>query len=120
MRALAVRNGMAAARRRPKGLAFEIADLVLAQSRAAFNNSRILVRLDHGAEDEEYEEVVALYTGSSSTSRLIMWRSETVIVVQPILGRKQEFPSMAEALDSIFPKGHTVLSDIFATAWPVD
>jgi hypothetical protein len=117
---LAVRGGMAAARPVPKGIAFAIADLVLAQSRAAFNDSRILVRLDHGAEDEEYEEVIALYTGRSSASRLIMWRSATVVVVQPILGRKQEFPSVAEALDSVFPRELTALSDILAIAWPID
>jgi hypothetical protein len=37
----------------PKGLAFDIADLILIRSWAAFHDFRMIVRLDHRAEDEE-------------------------------------------------------------------
>nr|WP_294545402.1 hypothetical protein [uncultured Rhodopila sp.] len=103
----------------PKGIAFEIADLVLVQSWAACTATRVAIRLDHGAEDEEYEEVIELHTASSSASRLIMWRNPTGVFVQPLLGRKQCFACVADALDSLHPKQRAELSDILAPAWPV-
>jgi hypothetical protein len=110
----------AATRRLPKGLAFDIADLVLAGSWASFNDARMTIRLDHGTEDEEYEEVIDFYAGCASTSRLIMWRNADAVFVQPVPGRKQLFGSLGEALDSVFPNQPPVLSDIVAAAWPVD
>jgi hypothetical protein len=47
----------------PKGLAFEIADLLLAREWAERHNLRMLIRLDHGAAvGEEYEEVITFQT----------------------------------------------------------
>jgi hypothetical protein len=92
----------------------------LVQSWAACSGIRMVIRLDHGAEDEEYDEVIELQTSGSSASRLIMWRNLTGVFVQPLLGRKQSFVSVAEALDSLLPKQRPELSDIFAPAWPVD
>ncbi len=120
MRDLTECGGSAAMHRLPKGIAFEIADLVLARSWAAGSGFRMAIRLDHGAEDEEYDEVIELHRGRSSASRLIMWRHLTGVFVQPLLGRKQRFGSVAEALDSLLPKQRPVLSDILAPAWPVD
>jgi hypothetical protein len=34
----------------------------------------MFIRLDHGVDGEHYEEVIALYTGTSSQRHLIMWR----------------------------------------------
>jgi hypothetical protein len=112
-------RGAAATPVPPKGIAFEIADLVLVQSWAACTGTRLAVRLDHGAEDEEYEEVIELHTASGSASRLIMWRNLTGVFVQPLLGRKQSFVCVAEALDSLHPKQRAELSDILAPAWPL-
>jgi hypothetical protein len=120
MRNLTGRGRTAAMHRLPKGIAFDIADLVLVQSWSACTGIRMAVRLDHGAEDEEYDEVIELHMASSSASRLIMWRNLTGVFVQPLLGRKQDFGSVAEALDSIVPKHSAELSDILAPAWPVD
>ena len=112
-------TGRGAAAMPPKGIAFEIADLVLMQSWAACTGTPVAVRLDHGAEDEEYEEVIELHTAGGSASRLIMWRNLTRVFVQPLLGRKQSFACVAEALDSLHPKQSAELSDILAPAWPV-
>ncbi len=120
MRDLAELEHLRAARHLPTGLAFEVSDLMLAQSRAAFNDARIVVRLDHGTEDEEYEEVIDLRIGRSSASRLIMWRSAMNVFVQPLLGRRQKFRSVAEALESVFPARRVALTDIVAEAWPID
>jgi hypothetical protein len=117
MRDLGRRGQNAAA---PKGIAFEISDLVLAQSWAAFNEARMVVRLDHGSEDEEYEEVIDLRAGPGLGTRLILWRNATTVFVQPVPGRKQNFDSVAEAFDSLLPKHRAVLSDISAAAWPID
>src|ERR1700712_2248618 len=46
----------------PKGLAFEIEDLLLVKDWAELNDVRFAVRLDHGLEHEEYDEVIALQT----------------------------------------------------------
>jgi hypothetical protein len=78
----------------------------------------MVVRVDHCAEDEEYEEVIEIHCGTSSASRLIMWRNGEAVFVQPLLGRKQEYSSVAEALEYLFPKQREVLTDIVAWTWP--
>jgi hypothetical protein len=101
----------------PNGLAFEIADLVLIRSWADLLGSRMLIRLDHGVDGEEYEEVIAFPTGMSSLRQLIMWRDAEAVFVQPLIGRRQRYGSVAEALESLIFKPF-VLTDITATAWP--
>jgi hypothetical protein len=96
----------------PKGLAFEISDLILIRSWAAFHDSRMLVRLDHGVEDEEYEEVVEFYMGTSSRSRWIIWRNAGAVFVQPILGKRAKYASVVDALESLLPRQPIVLTDI--------
>jgi hypothetical protein len=61
MRDLTKRDIVAAPIGVPKGLAFEIADLILIKGCADFRDLRMVVRLDHGADDEDYEKVVALH-----------------------------------------------------------
>jgi hypothetical protein len=104
----------------PKGLAFEIADLMLISGWAAFHDVPMSVCLDHGAEDEEYEEVIALRTEMSPPCRMIMWRNADAVFIQPLLGKTQRHGSVAEALESLLVKQPVILTDIVAAAWPVD
>jgi hypothetical protein len=111
------KRGMIAAP--PKGLAFEIADLVLVGSWADCNNFRIVVRLDHGdGAGEEYEEVIAFQTEISPLYRLIMWRNAEAVFVQPLVGRMVRYGSVVEALDGLLPTPRFRLTDITATTWP--
>jgi len=87
----------------PKGLAFEIPDLMLLQGWAEFHNVQMIVELDHCVEGEEYEEVVAFYSPDSRLRRWIMWRAATEVVVQPLIGRGCRFATVAEALESLIP-----------------
>ena len=87
----------------PKGLAFEIPDLVLLQGWADFHDIRIVVELDHWVDGEEYEEVVAVYSRDGRLRRWIMWRGANEVVVQPLIGRGSRFASVADALKSLIP-----------------
>jgi len=91
--------------RHVRGLAFDIADLILIRCWAERHNYRISIRLDHGvfAEEhaEEYEEVIAFLEGPSSLCRLIMWRDAAAVFVQPLAGRARQYKSVKEALDSM-------------------
>jgi hypothetical protein len=85
----------------PTGLSFDISDLIILQGWAEFHDVRMVVELDHSVEDDEYEEVVALYTQDRLLRRWILWRSASEIVVQPLLGRSCRFKSVADALESL-------------------
>ncbi len=87
----------------PTGLAFEIADLVMVQGWSDYHNLRMVVELDYSAEDEEYEEVLALYPQNSSFRRWMVWRGSSDVVVQPMMGRAAHFASVAEALEHLIP-----------------
>jgi hypothetical protein len=101
----------------PKGLAFELADLALIGRWADAHDCRMAVRLDHGADGEEYEEVIAIHMGMSSRCQLIMWRSAAAVFVQPLIGRLQRYRSVAQALRNLDLKPRIVLTDITATSW---
>jgi hypothetical protein len=101
MRNLTKRGITAALTNIPKGVAFEIADLVLVKGWADFHNFRMVVRLDHGAEGEEYEEVIAFHTGIDAPCQFIVWRSPKAVFVQPLIGRKRRFGSVSAALGSL-------------------
>ena len=47
----------------------------------------MFIRLDHGVDGEQYEEVIALYTGTSSQRHLIMWRDAAAVFLQPLIGQ---------------------------------
>ena len=87
----------------PTGLSFDVSDLTLIQGWADFHDIRMVVELDHAVEDEEYEEVVALYTKDRMLRHWILWRSPNAIVVQPLLGRGRRFTSVADALEDLIP-----------------
>jgi hypothetical protein len=88
----------------PKGLSFEISDLVHARDWATFNNLHMSIRLDHGAEDEEYEEVIEFQAAAGSLSKWIIWRNAEAVFVQPLLGRRSKYASVIDALERLFPK----------------
>jgi hypothetical protein len=118
MRDLSTKDDVVGASRRPKGLSFEIADLILIQSWAAFHNLHMSVRLDHGTDDEEYEEAVELYPTSSPQRRFIMWRGADAVFVQPLVGRTRTYDCVTAALDSVIPEKRVSSTDIKPTMWP--
>jgi hypothetical protein len=86
-----------------RGLAFDIADLLRIRSWAAHNAVCMDVRLDHGVEGEEYEEVIAFRTDATACS-LLMWRDQNTVFAQPMPGRQQCFPSVSAALGRLYVK----------------
>ena len=87
----------------PKGLSFELADLVMVQGWSEYHDMRMVVELDYSAEGDEYEEVLALYPQDRSFRRWMMWRGTGDVVVQPMMGRAQHFGSVAVALENLIP-----------------
>jgi hypothetical protein len=102
----------------PKGRAFQISDLILARSWAAYRDLTMLIRLDHGTDDEEYEEVLEFCTGTGSRAHFIVWNDGEAVFIQPMPGKMQKHASVAEALDHLPVKHHTILTDITPTGWP--
>jgi hypothetical protein len=90
----------------PAGLSFEVADLILLESWAAFHGLRMKVELDHNGPDGEYEEMVAIYTSDSHQLRWLLWRTDEIIV-QPLIGRTVQCPSVAEAIEILSPQLHS-------------
>jgi hypothetical protein len=103
-----------ASQSRPRGIAFEIVDLMLIKKWADTRNIKFVIRLDHSAESEEYEEVVAFHPETSPTCPLIMWRTAELVFVQPLIGRRRRYGSVAKALDSqvMTTMPYTVLTNI--------
>ena len=114
MRDLGKPDMTSASQSRPKGIAFEIVDLMLIKKWADTRNIKFVIRLDHSAESDEYEEVVAFHPETSPTSPLIMWRTAERVFVQPLIGRRRRYGSVAKALDSqiMATMPWTVLTDI--------
>ncbi|MGE0226324.1 MAG: hypothetical protein AB7F35_23190 [Acetobacteraceae bacterium] len=102
----------------PKGLSFEVSHHLLMQAWAEGNGLRLEIRQDHGAGQEEYEEVVAVYDDDSSLCRCLIWRDAESVFVQPLVGRTQRHASVPEALESLLPESPVVVDDIVATYWP--
>ena len=108
-----------APRRLPKGVAFEIVDLILVKQWAEHHDFRMVIRLDHGATvDEEHEEAIALQIKTDPLQRLIIWRNSEAVFLQPLVGRRKRYTSVADALKSLLPKSCLILTDITATVWP--
>ena len=83
----------------PKGLAFDIADHIEASQWATLHGYPMKIDLSYGIGNEDYEEVMTFYIGTSS-QRLwcVMWRQVDCIVVQPMVGRASRFSSVSDAL----------------------
>jgi|SRR5476649_457177 hypothetical protein len=103
---------------KPTGLSFKLTELILAGRWSQANSLRLVIRLDHGSDTEEFEEVLAVHVGDSPVCRWIMWRDATAVFVQPLIGRKQRYGSVAEAFESLVTKQLVFLTDIDATGWP--
>lgn len=102
-----------------KGVAFDIADLILAHSWADRYNLRMVIRLDHGATvNEDYEEVISFETHVSPPNKLFVWRNANFVFVQPLVGRARRFDSVAAALERILRVQDVVVTDIAAAKWP--
>jgi hypothetical protein len=101
-----------------RGLSFSIADLVLIRSWSEARGLRMVVRLDHGSETEEFEEVLAFHTEVGKPCRWMMWCDAEAVFVQPLLGRTQRYGSVAEAIDALTPRQTIVLTDVTASRWP--
>jgi hypothetical protein len=88
----------------PAGIAFEISDLLLIRCWAALHDLDALICRDHGAEDEEHEEVVEFRTAARSCCQFILWRNAKAVFLQPIMDRKTKHLSVAAALESLLLK----------------
>lgn len=104
---------------RLRGLSFSIADLVLIRAWSEARDLDMAVRLDHGAEAEEFEEVLTLYTVAGRACRFIMWRDEEGVFVQPLIGRIKRYASVPEAITAMTPFQDIVVTDVTAASWPV-
>src|SRR3982074_1073359 len=87
-----------------KGLSFSIADLTLLRGWAHAHSLRMVIRLDHGSDVEEFEEVLAFHVGDRSPCNWIMWRDATAVFVQPLIGRTERFETVAAAFESLAAK----------------
>jgi hypothetical protein len=101
-----------------KGLSFTVAELILISSWSEASGLRMVVRLDHGSDAEDYEEVLAFHLGESPLCRWIMWRNATVVFIQPLIGRTQQYGSVAEAFEALAARQQPVLTDIKPSRWP--
>jgi hypothetical protein len=82
------------------GLAFDIDDHGIISDWAKSNDHRAIVWLDHGMEGEEYDEVIIFAFGVQQRCRFILWRTAHAVFVQPLIGRRQQYNSVREALAS--------------------
>jgi hypothetical protein len=115
------RHRRRAAGLRTRGLSFDIADLSRAQGWAIVHDWRLRIRLDHGADGEEYEEVIELQSSLRPHLKTILWRDARAVFVQPLPGKRQRHRSMQEALESLHASRRSVVvSDFVATAWPTN
>jgi hypothetical protein len=87
-----------------KGLSFEIADLIAIRERSETNGLRMVVRLDHGSDVEEYEEVLAFHAGTSPQYSWLMWRTANTVFVRSVSGRAQRYESATQAIDALVRK----------------
>jgi hypothetical protein len=101
-----------------RGLSFSLPELILIASWSEANRLCMVVRLDHGSDCEDYEEVVAFHLGDSPLCRWIMWRSAKIVFIQPLIGRTQRYASVAEAFEGMTSKRQVALTDINPVGWP--
>jgi hypothetical protein len=98
----------------PKGLAFAVDDLLRMKAWADRQGIRMVIRLDHCADDEEYEEVVAFHTDARSACFLLIWRNAEAVVVQPSAGRPLAYRSVSHVLESLVAGQDAEATDMVA------
>jgi hypothetical protein len=101
-----------------RGLSFSIAELMLVEAWAEAQGLQMRVRLDHGSEAEEYEEVLAFTTTWGRPRRTIMWRDHEAVYVQPLIGRTRRYQTVADAIVTLTPRDSVVVTDVMASRWP--
>jgi hypothetical protein len=101
-----------------KGLSLDIPDLILIHDRSMANDLRMVVQLDYSSDVEEYEEVLAFYSGTNPQWRWMMWRNASAVFVRSIDARSRRYRSAAQAIEALVRKEQVVLTDIEATHWP--
>jgi hypothetical protein len=101
-----------------KGLSFDIPDLILIHDRSMANDLRMVVRLDYGSDVDEYEEVLAFYSGTNPEWRWMMWRNASAVFVRSIDGRGRRYATAGQAIEALLRKQRMALTDIQATHWP--
>lgn len=102
-----------------KGLSFSIADLLQVKAWSEAHSLHMVARLDHGADDEEYEEVIAFHSAKSPLCRWILWRNSDRVFVQPLIGRTRSYNTVSEAIETLLPERQPVfVTDIKVTPWP--
>jgi hypothetical protein len=101
-----------------RGLSFSVPELTLIRSWSEANGLRMAVRLDHGSDTEDFEEVLAFHCGDSNLCRWMMWRDARTVFVQPLIGRARRYGTVAEAFEASAAKQRVVLTDIKPTRWP--
>ena len=74
--------------------------------------------MDYGSDFEEYEEVLAFYSGTSPQWRWMMWRNSSAVFVRSMDGRSRRYRSADRAIEALVGTGGVVLTDIKATHWP--
>jgi len=87
----------------PRGLSFDISDLLLVRAWAEFHELRMEVELDFTAEGDEFEEIIGLFSPITGARRWMIWRSAESIVAQPMVGRPRLFDTVADALEVLIP-----------------
>jgi hypothetical protein len=102
-----------------RGLSFDLSELTLIRCWSQASSLRMVIRLDHGSDTEEFEEVLAFHVGDSATCCWIMWRDANAVFVQPLIGRIQGYGSVAEAFEALVVKRPVFLTDIKAAGWPI-
>jgi hypothetical protein len=101
-----------------KGLSFEIDDLTLIKDTSAANDLRMVVQLDYSLDVEEYEEVLAFYSGTNPQWRWMMSRNASAVFVRSIDGRGRRYETAGHAIEALVRKQRVALTDIKATHWP--
>ncbi|PPQ33744.1 hypothetical protein [Rhodopila globiformis] len=99
----------------PKGLAFAIHDLLRMRDWADRHGVRMVIRLDHDVDNEDYEEVIAFRTNTKQTCFLLIWRTTESIIVQPLLGRPLVFRSVGHVLENLVEGQDNAMTDTTAT-----
>jgi hypothetical protein len=101
-----------------RGLSFSVPELTLARCWSQASSLRMVIRLDHGSDADQFEEVLAFHIRDSSLCGWIMWRNKDAVFVQPLIGRIQRYCSVAEAFEA-WIRQPVVLTDIKAAIWPI-
>jgi hypothetical protein len=81
----------------PRGIAFEIDDLVALRAWANDHGVQMAIELD----SEEYEEILTFQAQRPGLQRWVMWRTGKDVIVQPLIGRPRRFPGVRAMIEAM-------------------